>query len=147
LTKFELVTELPLTPEEAFDRSLDVDVHVNSMAASREVAITGVTSGPMAINDEVTWRAWHFGIPWRMRSRITALERPRRFVDEQVSGPFGQFRHEHLFELSRDGTSMVDRVQFSAPFGWIGVAVERLVLARYLKHLIRQRNAYLAVAR
>lgn len=88
MTKFELVTELPLTPEEAFDRSLDVNVHVDSMAASREVAIAGVTSGRMAISDEVTWRAWHFGIPLRMRRRITALERPRWFVDEQGSGRF-----------------------------------------------------------
>lgn len=33
-------------------------------------------------------RAWHFGDPIRMTSRITQMEAPDFFVDEQVTGPF-----------------------------------------------------------
>jgi ligand-binding SRPBCC domain-containing protein len=137
------VTELPISPEAAFDLSLDVDVHTNSMAASREAAVAGVTRGRMALNDEVTWRAWHFGVPWRMSSRITVLQRPSRFVDEQVRGPFAGFRHEHVFEPMLAGTRMIDRIEFAAPLGWLGRVAERLVLAGYLRRLIERRNAYL----
>ncbi len=144
MTVIELTTELHGSAEEAFDLSLDVNLHTESMSASKEVAMAGVTSGRMALNDEVTWRAWHFGIPWRMTSRITVFDRPRRFVDEQVNGPFARFRHEHLFATQQNATRMVDRIEFSAPLGVIGRAVERLVLAGYLKRLIGRRNSYLA---
>jgi ligand-binding SRPBCC domain-containing protein len=144
MTVLELVTELQGSAEEAFDLSLDVDLHTESMSGSKEVAIAGVTSGRLGLDDEVTWRAWHFGLPWRMTSRIIALERPRRFVDEQVRGPFAHFRHEHLFVRQQAATRMVDRIEFSAPLGLIGRVVERLVLAGYLKRLIGCRNSYLA---
>jgi len=142
-TSIELVTELPISPEAAFDLSLDVDVHTNSMAASREAAVAGVTRGRMALYDEVTWRAWHFGVPWRMSSRITVLQRPSRFVDEQVRGPFAGFRHEHVFEPMLTGTRMIDRIEFAAPLGWLGRVAERLVLAGYIRRLIERRNTYL----
>lgn len=144
MTTIELITELPLTPDEAFDLSLDVNVHADSMAASREAAVAGITSGRMALDDQVTWRAWHFGVPRRMTSRITALERPSRFVDEQVQGPFARFRHEHVFESMENATRMIDRIEFAAPLGWFGLVAERLVLTGYLRTLIKRRNAYLA---
>lgn len=143
MTTIELITALPMTPGEAFDLSLDVNVHAVSMAASREAAVAGITSGRMALHDQVTWRAWHFGVPWRMTSRISALQRPSRFVDEQVEGPFARFRHEHLFETEGNATRMIDRIEFAAPLGWFGLLAERLVLAGYLTKLIKRRNAYL----
>lgn len=39
---------------------------------------------------------------------------------------------------------MVDRIEFSAPFGLLGRLVEKLVLARYLQNLIETRNQHLA---
>ncbi|MET1051075.1 MAG: SRPBCC family protein, partial [Mycetocola sp.] len=92
----------------------------------------------------VTWRAWHFGVPLRMTSRITALNPPHSFTDEQVRGPFRSFRHEHEFRPSGAGTLMVDRVSFAAPFGVLGRVVERLVLASYMKRLIERRNTFLS---
>ena len=82
-------------------------------------------------------------LPFRMTSRITELERPMRFVDEQVRGPFRCFRHEHLFEASDAGTLMTDRVSFQAPVAGLGWAVERAVLGGYMKKLIEVRGTYL----
>ncbi|MFE6966403.1 SRPBCC family protein [Agromyces sp. NPDC057679] len=91
----------------------------------------------------MTWRARHLGLVWRMTSRITELERPRRFVDEQVRGPFHAFRHVHRFEPAGDrATLMIDEVAFSAPFGPIGRLAE-LVLGPYLRGLIERRNRHL----
>ena len=42
----------------------------------------------MSLGQTVTWQARHFGLPFRMTSKITEYERPTHFVDEQVSGPF-----------------------------------------------------------
>lgn len=132
-----------LRPDELMDRSLNIDLHVSSMAESDERAVAGVISGAIALNEEVSWRARHFGVWWTMTSRITALEPGRRFVDEQVRGPFKRFRHEHLFESVGGRTRMLDRIDFDAPFGPIGVLAERLVLRRYLAVLIKVRNEHL----
>lgn len=141
---FTEVTRAVCAPEELFDLSLSIDTHVESMARSGERAVAGVTSGAIGLGESVTWRARHFGIVWTMTSRITALERPHRFVDEQVRGPFRSFRHEHRFERDGDLTVMTDTVTLRSPlFGWI---VEPLLLRPYLQRLIRSRNAVLVAS-
>lgn len=140
---FECHTELATTVQESFDLARSIDLHVDSMTRSNERAIAGVTSGLIAHGDEVTWRARHFGIPFRMTSRITRMSAPHSFVDEQVNGPFRSFRHEHTFSDHAGRTSMIDRVEFRAPFGVLGRVAERIVLARYLRRLIEQRNQFL----
>jgi ligand-binding SRPBCC domain-containing protein len=132
-----------MPPAEAFDLSLSVAAHLASMAHSRERAIGSVTSDVLGLGDEITWRAWHFGVPWRLTSRITAFNRPQRFIDEQVRGPFHRFHHEHLFERVDGGSRMTDLVEFEAPAAWLGRVAERLVLASYIRTLIEERNQYL----
>ena len=141
--RFERETLIAAPAELVFDLSLDIDAHRWSMSASNERAIAGVTTGRIGLGETVTWRATHFRIPFTMTSRVTALERPRRFVDEQVRGPFRSFHHEHLFEPAGDGTRMVDRIRFDAPLGPIGELVERAVLATHLEKLITIRREYL----
>ena len=141
---FECTTRTALPASELFDLARSIDAHKDSMARSREEAVGGVTSGVISLGEDVTWRAWHFGVPLRMTSRITQMEPPNQFVDEQVKGPFRRFRHVHEFRQDDAGTTMVDRIEFEAPFGLVGRLVERLVLARYLRKLIESRNRYLA---
>jgi len=141
---FTEVTRAACAPEELFTLSLSIDAHLASMARSGERAVAGVTSGTIGLGETVTWRARHFGVVWTMTSRITALEHPRRFVDEQVRGPFRSFRHEHRFERDGDVTVMTDVVTLRSPL--FGPIVEPLVLRPYLQRLIRARNAVLVAA-
>ena len=141
---FVCTTRTALPVAELFDRARNIDAHKESMARSREEAVGGVTTGLISLGEEVTWRAWHFGLPLRMTSRITEMEPGRRFVDEQVRGPFRRFRHVHEFSGDPAGATMVDRIEFEAPLGALGRVVEKLVLARYLRQLIESRNRYLA---
>ncbi|MEV4639436.1 SRPBCC family protein [Actinoplanes sp. NPDC049548] len=145
MPRFQLTTAVPTAPEELFDLSLDVDAHMASMAQSGERVVGGVRSGPMKLGDEVTWSARHFGVRWRMTSRITAYERPLRFVDEQVRGPFRRWWHEHTFQWDPEAevTVMRDVIEFVAPVGMVSHAV----LGPYMVKLIERRNAHLAAAR
>ena len=139
-----LVTHLPTSPDHAFALSLDIGAHLRSMAATGEQAIAGTTSGTIGLGESVTWRARHLGVVWRMTSRVTELEAPHRFVDEQVRGPFARFRHEHTFTAVPGGTRMVDEIVFRAPLGVLGRIAESLVLRRHLRRLIAERNRSLA---
>jgi len=141
---FTVTTRAGTTPAALFDASLSIDRHLESMKRSRERAVAGVTSGQIALNETVTWRARHFGILFTMTSRITALDRPHRFVDEQVRGPFRSFRHEHSFRADGTLTVMTDTLTIASPV--FGRLAERLVLVPYLRRLIRMRNAHLVDA-
>ena len=142
---FECATRTTMPKAELFDRARNIDAHKDSMARSREEAVAGVTTGPISLGEDVTWRAWHFGVPLRMTSRITAMDAPDYFVDEQVKGPFKRFRHEHEFKEDSAGTVMIDRIEFEAPFGPLGRLVEKLVLGRYMQNLIDSRNRFLVM--
>lgn len=141
--RFEHETGIEAPVDLVFDLSLAIDVHLASMSASNERAIAGVTSGLIGLGETVTWRATHLRIPFTMTSRVTELERPHRFVDEQVRGPFRSFHHEHLFEALDGATRMIDRIRFDTPLGPIGRLVEGAVLASYMRKLIAVRAEYL----
>lgn len=136
-----IVTRASVPAERLFDISLDIDAHRESMAASSETAIAGVTTGTIGLGETVTWRARHFGIWFTMTSRITSFDRPHGFVDEQVRGPFRAFCHEHVFEQDAAGTTMIDTLTIASPI--FGRLAERLVLVPYLRRLITQRNRHL----
>ena len=140
----EVVTEIHAVPGVVFDLELDMDVHSASLAASRESATTSTGRPRLGLGDQVTFRARHFGLVWRMTSRITAHEPPHRFVDEQVRGPFRALVHEHVFaDLGGGRTRMTDRMTVGAPFGPLGALVTRVVLAPYLRRLLRRRGAHI----
>ncbi len=143
MVRFDAQVLMPVDVQAAFDLSLSIDLHRASFERSGEQAVDGVTAGVIGMGEFVTWRARHFGIVWTMTSVITEWDRPRRFVDEQRKGPFKSFRHEHLFEPDGQGTRVTDHVEFEAPLGVLGRVAERLVLARYLRHLIEVRNDFL----
>ena len=143
MTRIHLVTDISAAPEKCFDAARDVTVHLASWPAHSAVA--GVKAGPMQLGDEVTWRAPHFGIAWRMTSKIVVYERPQRFVDEMQRGPFARWRHEHRFLPTPHGTRMIDDVAFASPLGPLGWVVDQVLLQRFMAHLLLEHNA--AVAR
>jgi ligand-binding SRPBCC domain-containing protein len=139
--RFCCETRIAAPQEAAFDASLDIDLHVSSMARSGERAVAGVTGGRIGPGETVTWRARHFGVRWTMTSEIAEYRRPSSFVDRQLRGPFAMFRHEHRFEPDASGTRMLDLIEFEAPLGPIGRIVEP-VLRRHLRRLIEERNEH-----
>lgn len=138
-----LHTRIKAPVERCFLLSLSVDVHMGSTARTRERAVAGVTSGLMQLHDTVTWRARHFGIVQELSTKITAYDKPRRFVDEMTEGPFKHICHEHVFEAEGDGTLMTDRFAFSAPLGVLGKIAEALFLKNYMKKFLVERNGYI----
>jgi ligand-binding SRPBCC domain-containing protein len=138
-----LTTEIDAPLAACFALSLSVDAHTSSMESSGERIVAGISSGSMTLGDTVTWQARHFGVPFRMTSKITEHEPPARFVDEQTSGPFAHWWHEHRFEDSDGRTMMTDIVRYRSPAGPLGRLVDRIALKRYMSRLLAQRNAWL----
>jgi ligand-binding SRPBCC domain-containing protein len=138
-----LTTTIAAAPNDCFLMALSVDAHMSSMGPSDERVVAGVRSGSMALGQSVTWQAKHFGLPFRMTSKITEYEQPTRFVDEQTSGPFASWWHEHRFEEHAGQTVITDLVRYRSPAGPLGRLVDRVFLERYMRRLLMLRNAWL----
>lgn len=130
--------------ERCFDLARSVEVHLagNVHCGEQAVAAGGVTSGLVGLGQRVTWRAKHFGVWQRLTSEITKMDRPAYFQDVMVSGIFRYMWHDHFFRfLSPAETEMRDVFCFAAPLPILGQLAEIAFLRRYMRNLLRERNA------
>jgi ligand-binding SRPBCC domain-containing protein len=85
------------------------------------------------------------GVPLGWTSRIELWEKERRFVDQQVRGPYRLWRHLHEFVPAGRSTCVRDRVEYALPLGWLGDRLGLPVVRRDLARIFDYRRA--AVAR
>ena len=141
MTKIELSTPINAPIERCFDLSRSIDLHLESMSQTGEIAIAGRTSGLISLDETVTWQAKHFGIRQTLTSKITEVDYPHSFTDEMVQGAFKRLRHEHLFfAVNVYQTVMKDVFVFETPLGILGEMFNFLFLGRYVEKLLKKRN-------
>jgi ligand-binding SRPBCC domain-containing protein len=137
-----LTTLIHAPRERVFDLTRSIDLHTRSLGWTREVPVAGRTSGLIGLGETVTWRAWHLGVRQRLTSRISAYDRPAYFQDVMVRGAFAWMQHDHWFDATADGgTVLRDEFRFAAPLGVLGRIAETLVLRRYMTRFLERRNA------
>ena len=127
-----------------FDLARSIEVHLLGNVHSSEQAVAeqgSRTSGLMTLGERVTWRARHFGVRQRLTSQITRFDPPHAFQDTMLAGAFAFMQHDHFFRQLPDGpTFMRDVFRFAAPIPLLGRIAERLVLDRYMRALLHERN-------
>jgi len=144
MTRLEEVTLIDAPIARCFDLARSVEVHVrgNVHFGEQAVPLGGKTEGLMGLGDCVTWRARHFGVRQQLTSQITQFDAPHAFQDTMLRGAFAWMQHDHFFlQLENGWTEMRDVFRFAAPIPILGLLAERLVLERYMRGLLRERNA------
>lgn len=143
MTTINLITKIDAPKKVIFDLSRNIDVHQNSASKTNEIAIAGVTSGLINLNETVTWRGKHFGLYLTHKSRITAMVFYDYFVDEMEEGKFKSFKHEHTFAEKEKTTVMIDNLNYETPFGIFGKIFDKIILRKHLTNFIIERNKVL----
>lgn len=88
----------------------------------------------------IRYRIRLHGIPISWTTKITAWEPPTRFVDEQQSGPFRSWIHEHTFEEKNGRTIARDHVMYEVPGGAL---INRLLVRPDLEKIFDYRQEVL----
>ena len=123
-----------------FDLSRHIGVHKESMSKFKEEAVAGTRFGLIEKEDTVTWKARHFFKNRFLRVKITEMQKPDHFTDEQLQGDFKMMKHEHHFKPCDNGTILIDLFYYEVPYGTAGKIFDKLYLFKYLTRLLQQRN-------
>ena len=69
-------------------------------------------------------------IPFNWVTEITLVNEPFYFVDNQKSGPFKFWHHQHFFKEVPAGVEMTDIVNYAAPFDPISRPIENTIVKK-----------------
>ena len=70
----------------------------------------------------------------------TAYDPPHMFEDNQISGPFKEWRHRHIIEPHPDGALLRDEIEFEPPFSIFGSIAAPLVIIPKLEKMFAYRH-------
>jgi ligand-binding SRPBCC domain-containing protein len=135
-----LQIEIDAPVDICFNLARSIDLHLYCLQHTGEKAIGGVINGLIGPEQEVTWHAYHFGIPFLLTSKITIFNFPNHFRDSMVKGPFKRFDHDHYFEFIDGKTFMRERFDYESPFGFLGKMADSLFLKEYMTNLLAEKN-------
>lgn len=136
-----LTTFIAAPANVVFDLSRNIELHKQSMTEHKEEAVAGTRFGLVEKDDTVTWKAKHIFKKRLLRVKITDMQKPDHFTDEQLQGDFKMMKHEHHFKPCDNGTIMIDLFYFESPYGQIGKWFNSFYLTHYLKRLLEKRNS------
>ena len=140
MSTIHLTTFIAAPVDVVFDLSRNIDLHKKSMSRYHEQAVAGIRFGLIEKEDTVTWKAKHLFKTRLMRVKITDMQRPDSFTDEQLEGDFKMMKHEHYFKPCDNGTIMIDLLRYELPYGAFGKLFDKVYLSRYMNKLLQQRN-------
>lgn len=94
---------------------------------------------PVESGTRIDYRLKVAGVPMKWRTSIESFDPKSGFVDDQESGPYRCWWHEHHFVPKGDKTEMVDRVQYDIPFGPLGSLVHEVFVKPMLSRIFAYR--------
>jgi uncharacterized protein (TIGR01777 family) len=138
----ERSTTLPVSAEAAFAWHERPGAFERLLPPWERVSVVEQSSG-LEDGARLVLRVMQGPVPlhWVARHRDTLPG--RRFVDEQVNGPFSRWVHFHRFDPDGPASSrMTDRIEYTLPLGPVGAAARPLIRRR-LERLLAYRHVLL----
>ena len=80
-----------------------------------------------------------FGIKIYWRTLITEYNPSDSFKDIQLNGPYALWEHTHMFKECKNGTMMIDDINYSIPYGIIGRIAHFIWVKRQLNNIFNYR--------
>jgi ligand-binding SRPBCC domain-containing protein len=76
-------------------------------------------------------------------TEITHVKHHEYFVDNQITGPYSIWHHQHHFTEVPGGVQMTDEITYAVPFGIIGRFANYLFIEQQLKTIFAYRHTVL----
>jgi len=73
-------------------------------------------------------------------TEITHVKEKEFFVDNQKTGPFKIWHHQHRFKEVEGGVEMIDILHYAVPFGIFGALIERIFIEKRVNNIFFYRK-------
>ncbi|MGE5423794.1 MAG: SRPBCC family protein [Syntrophothermus sp.] len=73
-------------------------------------------------------------------TEITQVAEKKFFIDEQRSGPYAMWHHQHILEPAENGVLMKDIITYKPPFWFLGNIANYLIIAKKLEGIFEFRE-------
>jgi ligand-binding SRPBCC domain-containing protein len=80
-------------------------------------------------------------IPSRWIAEHTVYDPPRMFEDIQVSGPFAEWRHQHIVKPDGEGALLIDEIEYEPPLGFLGSLAAPFLIRPKLEKMFEFRHS------
>jgi len=80
------------------------------------------------------------GIKLNWTTEITQEKFEEYFVDDQRSGPYALWHHEHHFKTIKGGVLMTDIINYAVPYGIIGRLANQILVAKQINKIFDYRK-------
>lgn len=77
-------------------------------------------------------------------TKTTQAERLMYFIDEQKSGPYRFWRHEHRLRSTERGVEITDLIHYALPFGMLDRMVHAAIVRKQLNAIFDYRREVLS---
>lgn len=81
-----------------------------------------------------------WGIRMNWVTEITHIKENEYFVDEQRSGPYKLWHHQHHFKEIKGGVQMTDILTYAIPYGPVGVIANKLLVKKQIERIFNYRK-------
>src|SRR6185295_8575647 len=79
-------------------------------------------------------------IPMKWTTAITAFEKNKFFIDEQIKGPYKLWHHEHHFRAVEGGVLMRDELTYDIGMSFIGWLAGKLWVDQQVRSIFAYRR-------
>ena len=127
---------LPLSPEVVWD-FFATPANLNAVTPdSLEFKITSQVPTEMYEGLIITYKIKPMlNIPLDWVTEITHIHAPHFFVDEQRSGPYKIWHHEHHFRPTEGGVIMIDKLYYEIGMSFIGWIAGQLFVHKKVREI------------
>jgi ligand-binding SRPBCC domain-containing protein len=140
MPRIHLTTFIAAPVERVFDLSRHLALYKLLFHNRKESFSSGAGSSLLAKGETISIISKHAGKSRMSMIKITDLQKPLQFTEEQVKGDLEKFRHEHHFKKVENGTIVIDLVEFGGPKDILGKIFGKIYFRKYLEELLRRRN-------
>jgi len=113
-----------------------------SKITPKKLDFTILTPTPIKMKDGqiIDYTIKILGKKIRWRTLITTFEPPNMFIDQQLSGPYSMWHHQHIFKDIPGGVEIEDKITYVIPFGFIGVFINWIWVKKDLENIFLYRQ-------
>lgn len=140
MPKIHITSFIQAPVDRVFDLSRNLALSKLALKGGKEQILSSSAANLVNAGETITLRAKHLGKTREITSRVTDLELPNGYTEEQIKGDLKSFRHEYHFKKVENGTILIDLVEFEGPRDLLGSIAAKFFLKSYFESIVKKKN-------